>query len=133
MVCSAVGKVHFVVRCSMLPFTMVLMCLVAMNASGDSAPAESQDPQPKPVSLVALIADPPRHQEQSMRVVGVVSLAFEGTVLYLHQEDYDHRIPTNAIWLEIAISEANRLKGEMQGKYVVAEGTFDAQSHGLRQ
>lgn len=108
---------------------ILLSLVVALAAPSDR---EAEDVDPIPLSLVALIANPARHHQVKVRAVGVAGLAFEGTALYLHKEDYDHRISTNAVWLQLAISEANRLRPEMEGRYVVVDGVVDAHAHGLR-
>ncbi len=48
--------------------------------------------EPVDVTLVQLIANPEKFDGKSIRVIGFLRLEFEGNVLYLHREDYEHAI-----------------------------------------
>lgn len=94
-----------------------------------SSPAISQ--QPIVVSMIQLIANPTAYSGKSVRIIGFVRIELEGTAVYMHQEDYKVAISKNALWL--AIDRANR-QSYMNGdqKYVLIEGTFDAENKGHR-
>jgi len=85
--------------------------------------------QPDIVSIVKLIANPREYDSKYIRVIGYVSLEFEGTAVYLHQDDYKYGITKNAIWLDIAKSDRNPYMASDQ-KYALIEGTFDAKGYG---
>lgn len=94
-----------------------------------STPTQSQ--RPISVSVVQLIANPQAYDGKYVRVIGFVSLAFEGTAVYLHQDDYKFGIFKNALWLDIAKAD-RRGYMEYDLKYVLVEGTFDAKETGHR-
>lgn len=96
---------------------------------GMSTPSVPQ--QPLAVSVVRLIADPTAYQGKYVRVIGFVSIEFERTAVYLHQEDYKVSISKNALWLAIDRSDLQRYT-EGNQKYVLIEGTFDANYAGHR-
>jgi hypothetical protein len=58
-------------------------------------------------------------------LVGFLSLDFEGTALYLHEEDYRRFISKNAIWIDW-----NAPDQSLHQQYVVIAGTFDANAFG---
>ncbi len=67
-----------------------------------------------------------------MRVVGFVSIRFEGNAVYLHEDDYRHGINKNGLWLDLSGSKSGREFAEFHEKYALAEGTFDANLKGHR-
>lgn len=77
------------------------------------------------VSIVNLIAAPSDFDGKRVRVVGFLALEFEGTALYLHEEDCRRRITRNGVWLALPrqVPEAHL---ELRGRYVLVEGTFSA-------
>ena len=79
------------------------------------------------VSLVQLIANPKDYDGKFVRVIGFVSLEFEGNGIYLHEEDYKHGLTLNGLWLDIT-GEKNPT--EFDRKYVLVEGTFNAKWKG---
>jgi hypothetical protein len=98
----------------------------AISARESSMDTETKAQQPTRVSLVQLIANPREYDGKLVRVIGFVSVEFEGTAVYLHQEDYKHDITQNAIWLEMDV-ERNK---KINQRYVLIEGTFDANHNG---
>lgn len=87
--------------------------------------------QPVQISLISLIANPINFNGKYIRVVGFVRITFEGTAVYLHEEDYKFAITKNALWLEIARhTQPEYMRGDL--KYVLIEGTFDASNKGHR-
>jgi hypothetical protein len=104
--------------------------LAARTPGRDAAVTSGTSPQA--ASVISLIAAPTRHEGMSVAVVGVGRFDFEGTALYLHREDYDKRIATNAIWLEISEDARRDHKRELDGRYVSVEGTFSSGFRGFR-
>lgn len=97
-----------------------------------TTPAQaSVDPYIKGVSLINLIATPDKFQGKVVRIFGYLSLDFEGRAIYLHEEDYDRHLYKNGLWVsfkEGALTD-EKMK-ELDGKYVLIEGTFDAEKQG---
>lgn len=85
--------------------------------------------QPLEVSIVRLIANPQAHHGKAVRVVGFARITFEGNAVYLHQDDYRHFITKNALWLAVPKKEQRKYM-EYDQKYVLIEGTFDADDTG---
>jgi len=85
--------------------------------------------QPENVTLVQLIADPAKFDRKLIRVIGFLRLEFEGNVLYLHREDYDHAILGDGIWVEVTPEITKRQKA-LNMHYVLLEGVFDSKNRG---
>ena len=100
----------------------------AISARESSMDTETNAQQPTRVSLVQLIANPNEYDGKFVRVIGFVSVEFEGTAVYLHQEDFKYDITQNAIWLEMDFERNKKLNQ----RYVLIEGTFDADHNGHR-
>jgi len=81
------------------------------------------------VSLVQLIANPKDYHGKVVRVIGFVRLEFEGNAIYLHQEDYEHDITKNGLWIDVTDDIREKQKDYDQ-KYVLLEGTFNANETG---
>jgi hypothetical protein len=80
-----------------------------------------------PVSLVELIANPDWYHGKRVQVVGFVHFEFEGDSIWLHREDYEQMLTSNAVWLSAA-PEQERSFGN--SRYGLVEGTFNAKRHG---
>lgn len=85
--------------------------------------------EPLDVSLVRLIADPKNYHGKVVRVIGFVSLEFEGSAIYLHQEDYKQGIHKNGLWIDVT-EDIRKKKAQMDKKYVLLEGTFNEKETG---
>lgn len=85
--------------------------------------------RPTDVSIIELIANPQAYNGRFIRVVGFVSIKFEGTAIYLHQDDYRYGIFRNGLWLTVSKSNLIDCKG-CHERYAIIEGTFDAQNTG---
>jgi hypothetical protein len=109
----------------------VLTCLLAVCISGFSLPSadRAQVPEVEQVSILQLIATPEAFDGKEVQVVGFLRLEFEGNVLYLHEEDYSHRIYKNGLWVRPnAKMMANADKINMH--YVTIKGRFNARDKG---
>lgn len=77
--------------------------------------------------MVELLAAPERFRDQHVRVIGYATLEFEGSAVYLHEEDYRQAITRNAIWLDVQPSESTRLA---RPGYAIVEGRYVPDRHG---
>jgi hypothetical protein len=82
------------------------------------------------VSLIALIADPASYDGRGVSVVGVASLEFEGTGIFLGEYDFRHRITKNGLWLDVDPGTDSAAISLCHGAPVIVEGTFEAANHG---
>ena len=89
--------------------------------------AQSDQREPLGISLLQLIATPTAFEGKRVRVVGFLRFEFEGDALYLHREDFEHRITKNAVWLDI---QRTPEQGNLSGSYVLVEATFDDEGLG---
>jgi len=81
------------------------------------------------VSLIQLIASPKDYDGKIVRLIGFMRLEFEGNAIYLHQDDYNHGISKNGLWITVT-EDMQKRKAEFDRKYVLIEGTFDAKEMG---
>lgn len=85
----------------------------------------------KGASLIRLISNPDKFNGKLIRVEGFLTIAFEGTVMYFHKEDYDHGLYENGIWIEISKEDIVSDKfSSLNKKYVLLEGTFNSSNKG---
>jgi hypothetical protein len=85
--------------------------------------------EPLDVSLIQLIANSDKYDGKLVRVIGYLRLEFEGNALYLHQEDYEHSLIKNGIWVNTT-PEIMKNQAKLNNTYVLLEGTFDAKRFG---
>jgi hypothetical protein len=76
---------------------------------------------------VALISNPERHTGKKVLVTGFCSLEFEGTAVYLHEEDYRRTLTPNSIWLELAPPHSGK-PNPVHENYCLVEGTFSSEA-----
>ena len=81
------------------------------------------------VSMIQLIANPQQYDGTPIRLIGFLNLEFEGNALYLHREDFEYSMPTNAIWISLTDQQLIS-SSKLSGGYVVIEGIFSAERRG---
>lgn len=91
---------------------------------------ESQNP--KALSMIQLIATPERYHNRHIRVIGFLRLEFEGNVIFTSIESAQHRVVYNRIDLDISKEESLQKRDELDAKYVLVEGVFNATFRGYR-
>lgn len=82
------------------------------------------------MSLIELIANPLRYDRKQVQVIGFLRLEFEGDALYLHREDFDHAISKNAVSVVRPSDLSGKQLIQVDKKYVIWEGTFNARDRG---
>lgn len=100
-----------------------LKCLLLVALTLPSLAADPVD-----VSLVQLIANPTEFHQKLVRVIAFLNIEFEGDALYLHKEDYLHRISSNAVWIDLPSKIPD--KAAINRKYVIVEAVFRADVRG---
>lgn len=81
------------------------------------------------VSMIQLIANPQQYDGKPIRVIAFLNLEFEGNALYLHREDFDRSIVSNAVWISLEDDQV-RTSRKLSGGYVLVEGIFSAKDRG---
>lgn len=111
-------------------FHLLLSFIILTNLWGANEIFAQVEPvEPIDVSLIQLIANPNEYHGKLVRVIGYCRLAFEGDALYLHREDFEHGITKNAAWIDIG-SKISTNPRELNGRYVLVEGVFNANDKG---
>lgn len=104
---------------------LLFMLLVPTIRTAGDTPA----PSAEVVSLERLITAPEQYDGKAVLIVGFLRLEFEGNGLYLHEEDYEHGITKNAIWV-VRNAKINERADALNMHYVMLGGTFDASHNG---
>jgi hypothetical protein len=73
--------------------------------------------------MLELIASPERFSNRRVVVIGFAHVQGEGSGLYLHKEDFDHGITTNALRLAVPSNGAEAWQS-LSGRYVRIEAKF---------
>jgi hypothetical protein len=107
----------------MLKFLLTLLAALVL-VSASARPSEVRD-----ISMIQLIANPQQYDGSPIRLIAFLNLEFEGNALYLHREDYEKSMPSNAIWISLTDQQLNKSK-KLSGGYVLVEGTFRAKDRG---
>jgi hypothetical protein len=79
------------------------------------------------MSLVELIANPKAYDGVRVAVVGYVTLSYEDEAIYLHKDDYENRLFTNAVKLAVSTELMERFQKQFRRPcYAEVEGIFHA-------
>ena len=100
----------------------VIVALMCLWTSAESS-------ELKDVSMIQLIANPQQYDGKPIRVIAFLHLEFEGNALYLHREDFDKSVLSNAVWISLD-DQTIRTSKKFSGGYVLVEGIFNAKDQG---
>jgi len=87
------------------------------------------DPDSRPDSMVAVLANPSAYEGKLISIRGFVNLEKDGDAIYLAADDYRWSITANAIWLHMPHC-ANRAGGAVTQGYMTVVGNFTSKLHG---
>ncbi len=106
--------------------TLSLLRLFAVSAfaCGIASCREASAPVSEGVSIIQLVAAPRAWDGRLVRAVGFLRLEFEGDALYLHEQDFRHRLSDNG--LAVDIPEDFLRRADLSMNYVLVEGVFRA-------
>ena len=104
--------------------------VIGQRDNGEDNLSGVQPSDRKIMAELKLIAQPEKFDGKSIRLIGFLSIEFEGTALYLHREDFDHGIPLNGVWIDIPSDMTERQKRDVTLRYVICAGVFSASNHG---
>lgn len=79
------------------------------------------------ISMVELLANPPKYDGKQIRLAGYLHFESEDTAIYLHKDDAEHHLLKNGIW--VSLLKGASLDG-CQDSYVVIEGLYKASNTG---
>ena len=89
---------------------------------------EANDDQTIDVSILQLIVNGDEYDNKHVRVVGVLSRAFESDYLFLNKESRKMFISANGIGINFGVKNATKYD-RFDSKYVVIQGIFKAKSN----
>ncbi|RTY85534.1 hypothetical protein [Flavobacterium sp. GT3R68] len=84
------------------------------------------DEKVQTVSIIQLISNPEKYDGKIISVAGFLNLGFEETALYLSQNDEEHKLKKNSIWIDKDSDRSSIYHKE----YVIITGTFDMKNNG---
>jgi hypothetical protein len=93
-------------------------------------PKKGADQGAVSVSLIQLIANPQTYDGKKVRLIGFLRLEFEGNAIYLHKEDFDHGISSNALWVDLPRDMTKDQRQDVNTQYAICEAVFRASGHG---
>jgi hypothetical protein len=94
----------------------------------DASQTTGNSPEdPVDASLIELIGSPERFRGRWVRVIGYVVLEFEGTAIFLHEEDYARGLVRNGLWLDVDRNSTSPLS---RPGYAIVEAQFAPEQHG---
>jgi hypothetical protein len=77
------------------------------------------------MSLVELIANPKTYDGVRVAVIGYVTLSYEDEAIYLHKDDYENRLFTNAVKLALTTEQMEQYQKQFRRPcYAEVEGIF---------
>jgi hypothetical protein len=82
------------------------------------------------VSIAELLAHPGLFHGKRVRLIGFLHLEFEGTAVYMSREDERHGLTRNGLWVDFRNKEVWNQADVVNDRYVLLEGTFDAENPG---
>lgn len=100
-----------------------VLVLALLSQVGHLVAAQSADVAS--VSLVQLIATPSQYDGKRVAVAGFCNLEFEGSALYLHEEDFRRNLITNAVRLVLPSPPPAAFRAAHHA-YASVEGVFAA-------
>jgi hypothetical protein len=116
---------------NLIALLLLLMASCHQNSKNVSAPVDTVNKVVKVprfirgISIITLIANPEKYEGDTVMVAGFLNLEFEGNALYIHKEDYEHRMSKNSIWVDIDRDSLKLSKiNKYNKKYVEIEGVF---------
>jgi len=120
------------------PVVSALVCLLFASGFvfaqvapiGGYYPKGGPDENVVDVSLIQLIANPQLYEDKRVRITGFVDLQYEGDAIYLHQEDFNHGLTKNGLWINLPSNITQQQIRAINDHYVICTGRFVAKNHG---
>lgn len=83
---------------------VALLCFIPVSYAQDNAFKETiiNSVEPESISIIQLIANGEKYENKLVRIIGFVRFEFEGNAVYLTQEDYEHDLTSNGLWISLS-------------------------------
>ena len=83
------------------------------------------------ISIIELICNPDKYDGKKVMFEGYLNLGFENSAIYLHQEDSEHLLTKNGLWIILNdYLNVNINLKEFDNQYVQIYGFFDSKGEG---
>jgi hypothetical protein len=99
----------------------------------NSFPSYAEQLESFNVSIVSLISNPEKYDGKRIAVTGFLHIEFEDTAIYLNQDDYQHNISKNGLWVSLPEDRdsISHFPGGCQSdRYVKLVGVFSSKFTG---
>jgi hypothetical protein len=113
----------------LLFLTLAVAVRTASSQARGYYPKGGPDDAPQ-VSLIQLIANPQAYDKKVVRIIGYLHLEFEGDAVYFHQDDFEHGMYENSIWIKLPNDISPTQIKAVNDKYVICTARFAASNHG---
>ncbi|MEQ9231572.1 MAG: hypothetical protein RIF46_12890 [Cyclobacteriaceae bacterium] len=80
--------------------------------------------------MIKLIVTPEKYHNKEIIVSGFLNLEFEGTAIYLHEEDFKNGLSKNGFWVNFSDEVTKDQLSIANSNYVMLRGTFDSERRG---
>jgi len=106
-----------------------LIAIAILLVSVMAGPSYSQPMEKsEKVSIIQLLANPEKYEGKLVQLTGYVHLEFEGNAIWLHKDDFQNSIYSNALWIHV--TTCVDWDGKPMSGYASLMGRFTAKSHG---
>ena len=113
---------------------VALLCFIPVSYAQDNAFKETiiNSVEPESISIIQLIANGEKYENKLVRIIGFVRFEFEGNAVYLTQEDYEHDLTSNGLWISLSedFSKSQKDIKQFDKKYCLVEGVFTMKNKG---
>jgi hypothetical protein len=80
-------------------------------------------------SLIHVVRHPDRYRSKGVAFIGFCRVEPDGQALFVSELDEQANVAKNAVWVRASNPQEIR---QLHQKYVLVEGTFNAEDHGAR-
>lgn len=112
----------------------MIICLFSRCNSNkqttDTNKLVSDRKQYKSVELTSLVSNPQMYNGKQVKVKGFLKLAFEGNIIYSRKQEYEQRIDSNSLWVDISRKQMDSTYRSYNKSNVIIDGVFDMTNKG---
>ena len=118
----------------MKPLIVAIIALTLFTPSADAQEFGKEDSSASLVSMTSLLANPKGYEGDTIKVIGVLQIEFEGDELCSSKEALEHFVTMNCLALRVdpdQIGTDRETLAKANGEYVLVEGVFHPEDQGL--